>query len=177
MAIIWAEEHPREADRLADLHARFGLQVYTARRQESGLWSEPAEPYLNNDELAEARSCFGDECAGLWTGHTSLAELVTEAAESEGDPYLAKQIRVLFDVVVRWSDSMFRATGLSNRAFRESAPDDTGMYSIIHGPSKQQVADALFLASTAYLPPHPILKVTFATRTDYCGELVRTPNC
>jgi len=154
LIVIWAIEQGESVDAKAELHSLYRRQLDIEERRRIGVWkSLSAEDYLIGQERADAESQFGQDAMGLWTGHSSLAELIDELAAAEEDVFTSDKFRG-FKVLATYADSLVTGTGLANQSYRTmiSLSDERQAMAVNIGPGPEGCSDALHTATAALLP-------------------------
>jgi hypothetical protein len=155
MLVLWAIDHPREAEERARLHGLLALDLHLAARRRTNLWpNEPTKPFLTPLERRTAVQLFGRRGTGYWSGHRQLESLVTEVVSNLADSGDAFQVRAMHEVMFGWANRMTHVTGLTGFAYRSEDPDEPDVADdtqvLITGPSRHQVFDALQFAASSY---------------------------
>jgi hypothetical protein len=153
LMVTWAAEQGESVDRRADLHARYGLQVDLEERRQLGLWkSLPREDYLREPERREAVSLFGDSPVGLWTGHSSIMDLIDDLASDAEDEFTRTKTQAL-RVMAAHAAGLIAGSGLGGQVHRivTRLPDGQQAWAINLGPGAESCSNALHMASAGLL--------------------------
>lgn len=153
LIVVWAVEQGIAADHLADLHARYGLQLQMQEWDAVGpSTAATRSQYLSDAERSEALSLFGPSAAGLWTGHAMLGDLVDDICEHETDPGVQQYLRRLKAEIAR-SENIGVGSGLAQRTHRVINDDTDGkqVMAINLGPGIENIPEALHLAGATFL--------------------------
>ncbi len=153
LIVVWAVEQGIAADHLADLHARYRLQLQMQEWDAVGpSTAATSSQYLSDAEQLEAQSLFGPDAAGLWTGHATLGELVDDISGHEADPDVQQYLRRLKAEISR-SENISIGSGLAQRAHRviKEHIDGKPVMAINLGPGVENVPEALHLAGATFL--------------------------
>ena len=162
--VIWGTDRGERIDHLADLHARYGLQLEAEAWQSQGRADFlPEKPYLTEAERAEAARLFGATAGGLWTGHLSTADLMDEVISAEEDAFIRQQLKRL-QVELRAQAAMRSATGAAQASHRHIVDPggDPLTLAVNLGPGPEGVSNALHLASAAFLAATDTVVTAFA---------------
>jgi hypothetical protein len=154
LIVIWAIEQGESVDRRADLHSRYRRQVDIEERRRAGIWrSLPSDDYLTGQERVDAEANFGPDAMGLWTGHSSLAELIDDLAAAEDNAFTSDKLRG-FKIMAEYAASLITGTGVANQSYRvvTQLPDGRPAMQVNIGPGAEGCADALHTATSAFLP-------------------------
>jgi hypothetical protein len=153
LIVVWAVEQGIAADHLADLHARYGLQLQMQEWDTVGpSTTATRSQYLSDAERSEAQSLFGSSAASLWTGHATLGDLVEDIRGHETDAGVQQYLRRLKAEIAR-SENIGVGSGLGQRAHRviKEHTDDKQVMAINLGPGVENVPEALHLAGATFL--------------------------
>lgn len=153
LLILWGLQNSPAADRRADLHYRYCLQVDLDARREVGLWNSlPADDYISADELTEATALFGPDPSTFWSGHPSLEALVDDLALNADNDFEKVQYRG-FKILAKRSEVLTSGSGLANHAFRvPTVLEDGNEVSLVNvGQGSEEVRLALHTASSGLL--------------------------
>jgi hypothetical protein len=153
LIVVWAIERGVAADHLADLHARYGLQLQMEEWDAVGPSTEATRArYMEEAERSEARERFGPSAAGLWTGHATLADLMADLISNQHDA-VGKQYLARLKAEIARAGRIGAGTGLAHRAHRITRKLDDGkqVMQINLGSGPENVPEALHLAGATFL--------------------------
>jgi hypothetical protein len=162
--IRWALGHPSGVDERVRLHMRWAATVEGEAWASSGIakFDSAPKPPLTAAERAEAKKLFGPRGTQNLTGHKTIAALVKDLLELETiDGALTQVGRVIdegFRLMLGWADRMVHTTGISTTASLSTSTVNPDVGDLTFGPSRDNVEQALLLATTSYLT---VLQVYF----------------
>lgn len=154
LIVLWADQKGKVVDRMADLHARYGLQRDLDERRRLGLWKGlPENDYLSATDRAEAEKLFNSNPQSLWTGHGTLTDLIRDMAAEEQDEFTSRQL-LSFDVMAARASAMAAGTGIAHQSFRvvQNLPEGGAVMAVKLGQGPEAISEALHTASAAFLP-------------------------
>jgi len=162
--VVWAIEQGEHVDRKAELHAKYGLELEFEARRDKGLPNLPrTEPYISDDDRAEATRLFGVTADGLWTGHRSIDAVIDELIGSEPDEFKQLQLHRL-KTALSSCRNMTSSTGVAQWSHRTLRTFDDGRKAFMSnfGEDIYGVSNALQIASMMYSPALDTLVRAFA---------------